>query len=144
MGQAGISIRRIILYGESLGSGVAVEIAKEQPVFGVVLQSAYTSIPNRVEEIYWFLPGIRYLVRDRFNSLSKIAGIHSPILIIHGGRDGVIPISHAEKLAKSATAPNELVVVSDGGHMDIPNSLILSAMKNFFVSQAANKEPAHE
>ncbi len=122
----------IILYGESLGTGVAAQMATEYPVYGVVLQSAYTSIEDRVADIYWFLPGIHYLVRDRFDSLSKVARIHAPVLIIHGDRDDVVPFSDGRKLARNVTAPACFVVAHGAGHVNIPDRLITGAVTRFF------------
>jgi uncharacterized protein len=123
---------KIIVYGESIGSGVAVEIAREQPVFGLVLQSAYTSVADVAAQTYWFLPGIHYLVRDRFDSLSKISEIRSPILIIHGDRDNLIPIGHGKKLAVAATSRMQFITVPNAGHVDIPDQVVVKAMLDFF------------
>jgi fermentation-respiration switch protein FrsA (DUF1100 family) len=123
---------KIIIYGESIGSGVAVEMAKEQPVFGIVLQGAYTSVADVAAQTYWFLPGIHYLVRDPLESLSKIAEIHSPILIIHGDRDDLIPIAHGKKLAAAATSRTQFITVPNAGHVDIPDQLVIKAMLDFF------------
>jgi uncharacterized protein len=123
---------KIIVYGESIGSGVAVEMAKEQPVFGIVLQSAYTSVADLAAQTYWFLPGIHHLVRDQFDSLSKISQIHSPILILHGDRDNVIPIAHSKKLAAATTSRMEFITVPNAGHVDIPDQLVIKAMLDFF------------
>jgi fermentation-respiration switch protein FrsA (DUF1100 family) len=124
----------IILYGESLGTGVAVQMATEYPVYGVVLQSAYTSIEDRVADIYWFLPGIHYLVRDRFDSLSKVSRIHAPVLIIHGDRDDVVPFSDGKKLARNVTAPLCFVTAHGAGHVNIPDALIARAVTSFFTA----------
>jgi len=83
-------------------------------------------------QTYWFLPGIHYLVRDPLDSLSKIAAIHSPILIIHGDRDDLIPISHGKKLAAAATSRTQFITVPNAGHVDIPDQLIVKAMLDFF------------
>ncbi len=123
---------RIILMGESLGTGVAVEMAKEYTVSGVVLLSAYTSIPDRVSEIYWFLPGIQYLVRDRFDSIAKIASLHTPVLIMHADNDGTIPIAHGKRLSQAANAEEvQFISIKGSGH-NIPDSDLLPAMDTFF------------
>lgn len=124
----------IIVYGESLGSGVAVQMATEYAVAGVVLQSAYTSVANRACEIYWFLPGLRYLIRDPFDSISKIAAIASPTLILHGSQDTHIPIHHGKKLAQHVTAKMRFVEVEGAGHVNIPDARIVSEMRDFFIA----------
>jgi len=130
---------KIILYGESLGSGVATEMAKEYPVYGVVLQSAYTSVADVAAETYWFLPGTHYLVRDTFDSLSRISAIHCPVLLLHGDRDDVIPIEQGRALAAKANEPKRFITVHGAGHMDIPDAVIIKAMRDFFTSQAKGK-----
>ncbi|HVN64585.1 MAG TPA: alpha/beta hydrolase [Candidatus Binataceae bacterium] len=122
---------QIIVYGESLGSGVAVEMAEEQHFLGVVLESPYTSVADRASEMFWFLPGVRYLVRDRFASIDKIASIHSPILILHGDRDTVIPIAEGRKLAATATAPTRFIAVRGAGHW-VTDDTVIKAMDDFF------------
>jgi len=122
----------IILYGESLGTGVAAEMAKEYNVYGLVLQSAYTSIADVAAETYWFLPGTHALVRDQFNTLSKLHGIHCPVLILHGDQDDQIPFEHGQKLAAAANAPKRFVPVHGAGHVNIPDAVILRAMGEFF------------
>lgn len=133
---------RIILYGESLGSGVATQIAKEFPVYGVVLQSAYTSVANLAAETYWFLPGLHAMVKDPFDSLSKLQDIHCPILILHGDKDDVIPFEHGKALAAKANEPKRFVHVHGAGHMNIPDSLIISAMGEFFTIATQNTPKA--
>ncbi len=123
---------KIIIYGESIGSGVAVEMAKEQPVFGIVLQGAYTSVADMAAQTYWLLPGIYYLVRDPLDSLSKIAQVHCPILIIHGDQDNVIPIEQGKKLAAAATSRMQFVTVPGAGHVNISDQLIIKSMHDFF------------
>lgn len=123
---------KIILYGESLGTGVATEMSKEYNTYGLVLQSAYTSIPTMASEIYWFLPGAKHLVFDKFDSLSKIADINSPVLIIHGTQDDQIPIAHGKALATKAHEPKRFLEVKGAGHVNIPDTTILNAMNDFF------------
>ncbi|HUO05715.1 MAG TPA: alpha/beta fold hydrolase [Candidatus Binataceae bacterium] len=121
----------IIAFGESLGSGIAVEMAKEFPVTGLVLESAYTSIPNRASEIFWFMPGVQLLARDRFDSISKIGEIHCPILILHGDLDTIIPIAHGEKLSAAATSRKQFIVVHGAGHI-VPDPPTIKAVNDFF------------
>lgn len=129
---------KIIVYGESIGTGVAVQMAKEQPLFGIVLQSAYTSIAVMAAQTYWFLPGIYYLVRDPLDSLSKIAQVSSPILIIHGEQDNLIPIEQGRTLAAAATSRMQFIAVPSAGHVNIPNELIVKAMQDFWADSRNN------
>ena len=108
----------ITVFGRSLGSGVAVEMAKEFNLKKVVLLSPYTSIPNAGQEIYWFLP-VKYLARDELDSESKISSLDSKILIFHGNKDDVIPFSHSQKLAELSKGKSKLVELNDLGHNNI-------------------------
>lgn len=128
---------KVIVYGESLGSGVAAETAKEYPLFGVVLQSAYTSVADVAGESFWFLPGTHALVRDPFDSLSKLPQIHCPILILHGDKDEVIPFVHGQKLAVNASEPMRFIPVHGAGHLNIPDAIIIKSMNEFFLSHAS-------
>lgn len=109
---------RIVLYGESLGTGVAVQMAFERRVGAVVLESPFTSAVDLGAEIYPFLP-VRLLARDRFDSVSKIAAIGAPLLLLHGEADGVIPVRFGRALLAAARRPKEGVFVPGAGHSDL-------------------------
>jgi uncharacterized protein len=92
-----ISKNKIILYGESLGTGVAVEVAQNQKFAGIILESPYTSIVDAAKIYYPYLP-VDLILKDKYLSLKKIKNIKSPILIMHGGADIIIPIAMGKKL----------------------------------------------
>ena len=92
-----ISKNKIILYGESLGTGVAVEVAQNQKFAGIILESPYTSIVDTAKIYYPYLP-VDLILKDKYLSLKKIKNINSPILIMHGGADRIIPIAMGKKL----------------------------------------------
>ena len=92
-----ISKNKIILYGESLGTGVAVEVAQNQKFAGIILESPYTSIVDAAKIYYPYLP-VDLILKDKYLSLKKIKNINSPILIMHGGADIIIPIAMGKKL----------------------------------------------
>jgi len=89
---------KLIYFGESLGSGVAVQMAAEQTPALLALEAAYTSVETRSAELYPFVLGVRNLVLDKYDSLSKIKDVHAPLLMLHGQRDEIIPLSHARTL----------------------------------------------
>jgi len=113
---AGIPAERIILYGHSLGSGVAVELATTVAAAGLILEGAFTSVADLAGELYPWLP-IHWMVRNRFESLERIGTVRMPILVIHGRADTVIPISHGRRLFAAAGEPKTLLEVA-GGHDD--------------------------
>jgi uncharacterized protein len=92
-----ISKNKIILYGESLGTGVAVEVAQNQKFAGIILESPYTSVVDAAKIYYPYLP-VDLILKDKYLSLKKIKNINSPVLIMHGGADRIIPITMGKKL----------------------------------------------
>ncbi|MEO6446943.1 MAG: alpha/beta hydrolase [Gemmatimonadaceae bacterium] len=107
---------QIVIFGHSLGSGVATELATRVPAAALVLEGAFTSVADRGQEIYRVLP-VKLLATQRFASLSKIATVPEPKLFLHSPEDNVIPFAHSERLLAAATGSKRLVSVR-GGHMD--------------------------
>ena len=108
----------IVLYGESLGSGVAVALAAETRVGAVILEAPYTSIEAMAAARYWFIP-IRYLLKDTFDSISRIDRIGAPLLVLHGEKDNVIDVAHGRRLFEAAVEPKRLHLFSNGDHSDL-------------------------
>jgi fermentation-respiration switch protein FrsA (DUF1100 family) len=104
--------RRIIAYGRSLGGAVAADLASRKPVGGLVLESTFVSAFRVVTRI-------RVLPFDKFETLSKLPAIHSPILVVHGKQDEVVPFQHGERLFAAANEPKRSLWVGEAGHNDI-------------------------
>lgn len=100
----GIQNSCIILFGESLGTGVAVQLASEFPVAALILQSPYTSILSIGKYHYPYIP-VKLLLKDQFNSLAKITQVHSALLMIYAASDLVIPAQDSEQLFNAANPP---------------------------------------
>ncbi len=109
---------RVIVYGSSLGSGVAVELAARRAVAALIVDGAYTSVPARGQEVYPWLP-VRWIASNQFDSLSKIREIKVPKLFMHGRFDQTIPMRHGRALFEAAEEPKRWAVF-DGGHEDFP------------------------
>ncbi len=109
---------RTVLYGESLGSGLAVEAARRTRVGAVILEAPFTSVADVAAAIYWYVPA-RRLVLDRFDSTAKIAAIGCPLLILHGERDNVVPARYGRALHEAAREPKELWIAPEGDHNDL-------------------------
>lgn len=116
--ERGVSAHGVALYGESLGTGVAVAIAAEREVGAVVLESAFTSAAELAQAHYWYLPA-RWLVRDRFDSRARIGGIEAPLLILQGSEDTIVPPRFGEQLHAAASEPKALQVIEGADHLDI-------------------------
>jgi fermentation-respiration switch protein FrsA (DUF1100 family) len=95
---------RIVPWGESLGSGVAVALASSRKVSRLMLEAPFTSAADVGAGVYWFLP-VRLLMKDQFRSDQRIAQVKVPILILHGARDRVVPIGYGERLFSLANEP---------------------------------------
>jgi fermentation-respiration switch protein FrsA (DUF1100 family) len=108
---------RIALWGESLGTGVAVALAAERPVGRVVLESPFTSAVDIAAAAYPFVP-VRWLMKDQFRSDQRIANISAPVLVLHGGRDSVVPLSYGERLYGLIRAPKRFVRIAEANHND--------------------------
>lgn len=108
---------RIVLYGESLGSGVAVQLAAERPIAGLVLDAPFTSAADVAGHHYWYLPV--WLLRDQYRSLDRIHEVKAPLLVMHGARDGVIPIALGERLFAAAPEPKRFVKLAGVDHVSV-------------------------
>jgi fermentation-respiration switch protein FrsA (DUF1100 family) len=108
---------QIILYGASLGGGVAVNLASRQPHRALVLVKTFTSMPDVGQSIYPIVP-VRWLMRNRYDSLAKIAQCKRPIFIAHGDADTLVPFSHGERLFEAANEPKEFLRLEGADHND--------------------------
>ena len=108
---------RLVYFGESLGTAVAVDLAVEHPPAALVLRSPFTSMGDLGRHHYPFLP-VRLLLRDRFATMDKIRRIRTPLLVIAGGRDRIVPIENTRRLYDAAAAPKTLLVLPDADHND--------------------------
>ena len=121
---------RIILYGESLGTGVAVEIGKKNNFNSIILESPFTSMENAAKIYYPYLP-VKLLLKDKYDSLNKITTIKTPILIMHGKKDDIVPFSMGKELFEKANNPKHSYFTSDDDHMMEFNDQIIRNIKNF-------------
>lgn len=110
----GAAPRDIVVFGESLGGGVATWIAERHAPRALVLASTFTSIPDLGESMYPYLP-VRLLARIRYESLARLPRIAAPVLVMHSREDEIVPFAHAERLHAAARAPKRLLVLA-GGH----------------------------
>ena len=121
---------RIILYGESLGTGVAVEIGKKNNFNSIILESPFTSMENAAKIYYPYLP-VKLLLKDKYDSLKKIKTIKTPILIMHGKKDDIVPFSMGKELFEKANNPKHSYFTTDDDHMMEFNDQIITNIKNF-------------
>jgi fermentation-respiration switch protein FrsA (DUF1100 family) len=124
------SAERIVLFGESLGTGVAIALASEHKVGRVILQAPFTSAADIGAAAYPFLP-VRLLMKDQFRSDERIAKVKAPLLILHGAFDRVVPLALGERLLALANEPKRLVRFPRGGHNDLDSQGAQAVVREF-------------
>lgn len=124
------SADRIVAWGFSLGSGVAVALAAEHPIGKLILEAPYTSTADIAATVFRRVP-VRWLMRDQFRSDQRIARVTAPLLIMHGERDSVISISFGERLFALAHQPKQFVRFPEGGHDDLGNYGAIDTARHF-------------
>lgn len=115
---SGVPARQIVLYGESLGSGVAAQVALQRPAAGLVLDAPFTSIPDVARRRFKLIP-LKWIPIDRYYTRRIIGEIGMPLLILHGALDTVVPVAMGRELFALAREPKTLAVLPRGGHSDI-------------------------
>lgn len=121
---------KIVVWGESLGSGVAVALAAERPVARVILEAPFASTVEIGAAIYPFIP-VRWLMKDQFRSDFRIGNVTAPVLILHGARDTIVPIGSGERLYALIKSPKRFIRFPDGEHENLSAYGALEAAKKF-------------
>jgi fermentation-respiration switch protein FrsA (DUF1100 family) len=127
---ADVAPQRVLIVGESLGASVAAELARHHDHEALVLISGFTSIPDMAQVTFPVLP-LRWLVRNRFDSLAKISECHRPIFIAHGTADRIVPYWMSKKLFEAANEPKRLFTMPDRDHNEPPGEDFYHALSEF-------------
>jgi|SRR6185437_6011158 len=122
--------KRIVPFGESLGTGVAVALAAERSVGGLILDAPYTSIAEVGASVYWYAPA-RLLIEDSFRSDERIARVTAPLLVLHGEQDRIVPIKYGERLFSLAHEPKRFMRYPNGGHVNLDEFGAKDAVRQF-------------
>lgn len=116
----GVPAEKVVLYGQSLGTAAAVDVAARKPCGAVILESGFSSASDMAATILPWLPRFAHrLVRNRFDSVRKLPAVRCPVLVSHGDRDELIPVEHGRKLFAAAPEPKRLVIVRGAGHNNL-------------------------
>jgi len=124
---------RIVVWGHSLGTGVAVGLAADRRIEALILEAPYTSLVDVASMRFPYVP-IRLLLKDQFRSDRRIGQVTAPVLVLHGALDDTIPIQYAERLYELVRSPKRFVRFAEGGHLDLDNYGALTAVRNFIAS----------
>jgi pimeloyl-ACP methyl ester carboxylesterase len=123
-------VKQIVVWGGSLGSGVAVALAAEKPVGRLILEAPFTSAAAVGAQRYWYLP-VRLLMKDQFRSDERIGKVTAPLMIMHGVLDRTVPYAMGEEMFELANKPKHIVRFLDGGHDDLDAHGALDAVARF-------------
>lgn len=121
---------RIVVWGFSLGTGVAVALAAEQPVSRLILEAPYSSVADVAASLFPIFP-VRLVLRDPFRSDERIGRVKVPLLIMHGAKDRAVPIAFGERLFARAHEPKQFVQFPDGGHENLGNFGAIETARQF-------------
>jgi len=129
----GVKEHNIVIYGESLGTGVATEITQNKNFAGIILESPFTSMIDAGKDKYPYLP-VRLLLKDKYESDKKLKNINIPILIMHGKVDNIVPFHMGKKMYELANQPKYYYFSEYDDHMMEYNENLLKALKDFINS----------
>jgi fermentation-respiration switch protein FrsA (DUF1100 family) len=122
--------RNIVVWGEIAWHRVAVAVAADREVGGVILDAPFTSIADVGATAYPFAP-VRWLIKDPFHSDERIARVSAPLLVLHGERDPIVPIAFGERLFALAREPKRFVRFPQGGHVNLDDYGAQKAVRTF-------------
>ncbi len=120
--ERGVPARRVVLYGQSLGTAAVGDVAARRECGALVLESGLSSAADMAAVVMPWLPRfVRGLMKNKLDTASKLQGVRCPILVVHGDRDEVIPASQGRTLFEAAPEPKRLIVIKGAGHNDLSN-----------------------
>ena len=129
----GVEEKNLIVYGESLGTGVATHLAQNKNYAGVILETPFTSMIDAAKTFYPYIP-VKLLLKDKFENHKKIKNINSPILVMHGEKDQIVPFSMGKKIFEIANEPKYSYFTKYDNHMMEFDEKLILALKSFLKS----------
>ena len=129
----GVKEENIVLYGESLGTGVALEIAQNKNFAGVILETPFTSMVDAARKFYPYIP-VSFLLKDRYENEKKVINTNIPIMVMHGEKDTIVPFSMGKRIFELANDPKYSYFTKHDNHMMDYNDQLIDALKKFLKS----------
>jgi len=126
----GVKEKNLILYGESLGTAVAIEAAQNKDLAGIILESPFTSMVELAQKYYPVLP-VKFLLKDKYETIKKLPNINSPLLVLHGKLDSIVPFSMGKELFEKANEPKFKYFIDNDDHMVRYDQKLLNEIKKF-------------
>jgi len=133
------NVENIVVYGQSIGSGTATQMAVEYNIAGLILEAPFSSLLDVARSRYVLFP-VKFLLKDKFLNHKKIAQINAPLLILHGQKDDIIPYKFAQKLHDNAVQPKTFINFPDGKH----NNLYHFGAKDDILTFLENLDKKHD
>ena len=129
----GVSEKNLILYGESLGTGVATHLAQNKSFAGIILETPFTSMIDAAKTFYPYIP-VKFLLKDKFENYKKIIKINIPVLVMHGEADQIVPFEMGKKIYEIANQPKYSYFTKYDNHMMEYDKDLLTALNKFLDS----------
>jgi fermentation-respiration switch protein FrsA (DUF1100 family) len=129
----GLTEKDIVIYGESLGTGVATEIAQNSNFAGLVLETPFTSMIDAAKNFYPYIP-VSLLLKDKYDNQNKIKNINIPVLVMHGEVDQIVPFWMGKRIFEIANEPKYSYFTKFDDHMMEYDEKLVFALKTFFKS----------
>ena len=131
--EQGVKEENIVLYGESLGTGIALEIAQNKNFAGVVLETPFTSMANAAKKFYPYIP-VSLLLKDKYENEKKVLNLNIPVMVMHGEKDTIVPFSMGKKIFEKANEPKYSHFTKYDNHMMEYDNQLINALKRFLKS----------
>ena len=131
--ERGVPEKNLVLYGESLGTGVATHLAQNKNYAGIILETPFTSMIDAAKKFYPYIP-INFLLKDKFENYKKIKNINTPILVMHGEIDQIVPFSMGKKIYEMANEPKYSYFTKYDDHMMEYDEKLVLAIRSFLKS----------
>ena len=133
MNKNGVDNKNIILYGESLGTAVAVDLASKNSFAGIILESPFTSMVKLAKKYYPYLP-VKILLKDKFDTESKLKSLNTPILVMHGRKDNIVPFEMGKEIFNNSKEPKFKYFNDIDDHMMDYNVDLIKSINKFIES----------